>query len=38
MKLNEEDFSFGIAIIHFRDNPYQEINFQNHLSIVPLCK
>ena len=38
MKLNEEDFSFGIAIIHFRGNPYQEIIFKNHLNIAPRCK
>ena len=37
MKLNEGDFFFGTAIIHFRDKPYQEINSKSNLNSVPRC-
>ena len=31
-------FPSGTVIIHFLDNPYQQINFKSHLSNVLVCK
>ena len=36
MKLNKDHFSSGTVIIHFRDKPYQGINFKSHLNNVLL--
>ena len=38
MKLNDGHFFLGTVIIHFRDKPYQQINFENHSNSVLLCK
>ena len=38
MNLNKGHFSFGTAIIHFGDKPYQKINFKSHSNTELLCK